>query len=220
MIDYKMKLSNILKEVLSEEYPKEFSMEQFNSINSYRGKIKYVQSLLPRISSGSSRIVYKIDDEKVLKLAKNKKGLAQNEVEGTPDWYRDSMELFAKVFDVDDKNYFWIEMELAKKVSRSQFKKLTGFTIEEISDLMFYCYSRSNQGHQTKLKDPELEKRAYEEDSFYMKLEEFIGNYDVNPLDFGKLNSYGEVVRNGVPTIVIIDYGLSNDVWKNHYKRK
>ena len=37
--------------------------------------------------------------------------------------------------------------------------------------------------------------------------------------DFGKLSSYGEVIRDGKPAVVLIDFGCSNDVWKTHYVR-
>lgn len=211
----KSQLKQLIREILSEEYPKNFSMEEFNKIPSYRGKIQYVQSLLQRISSGSSRIVYKIDDEKVLKLAKNKKGLAQNEVEGTPDYMRDSLGIFAKVFSVDENNFYWIEMELAKKVSKSRFKELTGFTIEEMDLLMRYLYARSK--NRVVNLDPKLKERAFKEDSYYLNIEDFVANFNFNPMDFTRLNSFGEVSRDGEPTIVIIDYGLSNDVWATYY---
>ena len=95
-----------LKSLLPEAYPLEFSMEKFNAISSYRGKVKYAQSLLKRISSGSSRIVYLIDDTKVLKLAKNRKGLAQNEIEA--DWSKFNYGITAEVFECDTDKYFWV----------------------------------------------------------------------------------------------------------------
>lgn len=58
-------------------YPETFNMEEFKSISRFASRIKYCETHLQRISSGSGRIVYKIDDEKVLKLAKNPKGVAQ-----------------------------------------------------------------------------------------------------------------------------------------------
>ena len=72
-------ITNPLDENMDEAYPTSFNIEEFKQLKSFNQRIQYCEQHLQRISSGSSRIVYKIDDEKVLKLAKNKKGLAQNE---------------------------------------------------------------------------------------------------------------------------------------------
>lgn len=37
-------------------------------------------------------------------------------------------------------------------------------------------------------------------------------------VDLGRLNSYGLVNRNGKESVVIIDYGLSDQVYKAYYK--
>ena len=77
------RMKNMIKliENVDEAYPASFNMEEFKNMKSFNQRIQYCEQNLQRISSGSSRIVYRIDDEKVLKLAKNKKGLAQNEAE-------------------------------------------------------------------------------------------------------------------------------------------
>ena len=57
---------------IKEAYPESFSFEEFNNIRSYNGKLKYANQRLKKISSGSSRVVYQVDNERVLKIAKNK----------------------------------------------------------------------------------------------------------------------------------------------------
>ena len=76
-------LDNIIHSDISEEYPESWNIEDFKKLTSFNARVKYCEEKLRRISSGSSRIVYKIDDQKVLKLAKNKKGIAQNNQEIT-----------------------------------------------------------------------------------------------------------------------------------------
>ena len=57
-------------------YPTSFNMGEFKSIKSYKGKLDYAkQHLLGKLGAGSSRAVFKVDDEKVLKIALNEKGL-------------------------------------------------------------------------------------------------------------------------------------------------
>jgi len=106
-----------LEEILNEDYPSSFDMEEFKKLTSFAARIRYCEEHLQRISSGSSRIVYKIDDEKVLKLAKNKKGLAQNEIEVMYGQSYDLESTVAHVFE-HDENYLWVEMELARKVRK------------------------------------------------------------------------------------------------------
>ena len=74
-------LKNIIQKELEEDYPINWNVEDFKKLNSFNKRIQYCEEKLTRISSGSSRIVYKIDESKVLKLGKNKKGIAQNEAE-------------------------------------------------------------------------------------------------------------------------------------------
>ena len=78
-------------------YPVGFSMETMLSLNSYSARVRYCDQHLQKIGQGSSRIVYDVDGEKVLKVAKNKKGIAQNEAE-SEDWLQ-SYDCFAKVFE-------------------------------------------------------------------------------------------------------------------------
>ena len=99
----------IIEQMLGEEYPTNFNLETFKSLTSFNQRIQYCESTLKRISSGSSRIVYMVDDTKVLKLAKNKKGIVQNEAETMKSNYHDLRDLVAKTFDADE-NDLWVEM--------------------------------------------------------------------------------------------------------------
>lgn len=103
---------------LNEDYPTTWDKGEFAKIRSFAGKLRYANEHLQKISSGSGRAVYKIDDGKALKIAKNKKGLAQNNVEA--DWYiQKNYDVVAKTFDMGDDvldiGPFWVEMELGKK---------------------------------------------------------------------------------------------------------
>lgn len=204
-------------EALSEDYPSSFDMKYFKSLKSFAQRIKYCEQFLQRISSGSSRIVYKIDDEKVLKLAKNVKGLSQNEVEISYSQYNDINYIFAKVFDYED-NDLWLEMELARKVSKGDFKRITGFSFED------FCAAIHNYGNQvsssrstyTKDVNPEIVAQMWESEFMY-PIFNFIGNYDIPVGDLQRLSSYGIVQRDGVDAIVLVDFGLNKDVESSHY---
>lgn len=48
---------------------------------------------------------------------------------------------------------------------------------------------------------------------------ELVGNYDLSFGDFKKISSFGLVNRNGENKIVLIDYGLTDEVYNTHYRR-
>lgn len=201
---------------LQEAYPQNFSFEEFNNIRSYNGKLKYTNERLKKLSSGSSRVVYQVDDEKVLKIAKNKKGLAQNETEA--DWSKDAYDVTAKVFETSP-DFFWVEMELAKKLTPTRFKQLTNISIPDMQTAMRVLRERMRPIRNlapAKL-SPEAEKELYENE-FYLDIERFIADYDMETGDFGRLNSYGEVIRDGQPKVVLVDFGVTQQTWNDYYK--
>lgn len=208
-----------LEEIIDEAYPTSFDMETFKSLKSHSARNKYAAEHLQRLSSGSSRIVYKIDEEKVLKLAKNDKGVAQNEVEishGQDDYLR---YIVARVFDHDLKN-LWLEMELARKLTKSEFKKLTGFNFDDFAAAIAN-HEIDVRGHKLSYKykqqiDSKIADAMWENEFIY-GIFDYIGSYDVPAGDFQKLSSFGIVKRNGQDEIVLIDYGLSEEVQSAHY---
>lgn len=204
-------------------YPVSFSFEEFNNIKSYNGKLKYANERLQKISSGSARVVYKVDEEKVLKIAKNKKGIGQNSIES--DWGLQRMsDIVAKIFDTND-DHFWVEMELAKKLTPNRFKQLTGMSVNEVQDILNVMYTLNNSSRRNYLKPEQLKELQDEfsqkvnDNEFLTSLTDMIINFGMKyPGDFGRVNSYGEVLREGVPTVVLVDFGLSESVWDDFYK--
>lgn len=207
----------LIDTMLDEDYPSSWNIEEFKKLNSFNARIKYCEANLQRISSGSSRIVYKIDDEKVLKLAKNKKGLAQNEVEADYSQYDDISHITARVFDYDPNN-LWIEMELARKLRKPEFEKITGFKWNDFSIAMYnYGIDSGNVrgGHKMAL-DPAITEAMWEQEFTYAMFD-FMGNYGIPAGDLRRTSSYGLVKRDGQDEIVMIDYGLTSDVYDSYY---
>lgn len=211
-------IKTLLKEALvGEDYPSSWDIEEFKKLNSFNDRIKYCDTHLKKISSGSSRIVYMIDNEKVLKLAKNKKGLGQNEVEIEYSNYYDISSIVAKVFESDENN-LWVEMELARKVTPSIFKSVVGVDFNTYSDAMTYYYYtniKPNKYSYTQRK-PENMDELWNNEFIYSMLD-FMGSYDIPVGDLIRLSTYGLVKRDGQDSIVMIDYGLTHDVYASYY---
>ena len=191
-------------------------LPEFLNIKSFAGKIKYAGQYLTRIGSGTGRIVYDIDGEKVLKLAKNPKGIAQNEAEAGAGRYRDTQDIVAIVFEEAD-NGEWLISEKAKKVNESRIKQLT--EIPSLNALYYYLrnFHDSNNGRRGGFGVNDELKAILDENEFAQELQNFIANYAQSPGDMGRPSTYGEVLRGGQPAIVLTDYGLNDEVYDTHY---
>lgn len=202
-----------MKKLQDMAYPTDFDFNTLLALPSYSKKVKYAEEKLQRISSGSSRIVYKVDEEKVLKVAKNKKGLSQNIAES--DWGIQDMysNIVAKVFETDEKGIF-LEMELAKKVTPNKFKQIFGFTHNDLfihlfNEFIDYRYNISK----------ELRNKIFDTE-WVNELVNFAQDFDYPlPGDFGRLSTYGLVNRDGEEKIVVIDFGFTNWVWDTEYAK-
>ena len=208
---------NLIQRDIDEDYPLSWNIEEFKNLKSFNKRIKYCEQNLQRISSGTSRIVYKIDETKVLKLAKNEKGIAQNktEINFSEDYLWDMV--VAKLFDYDEDG-LWVEMELARKVTTSIWNNIVGIPIDIFRDgTRFMEQQKGSLKTLYRLKEPERMEELYEND-FTSTILDLIANYDVGSGDFGKLSTYGLVNRDGKDEIVIIDYGLTNEVYDSYYR--
>lgn len=207
----------LVESLLDEDYPSSFNMEEFKKLTKFSQRIKYCEEHLKRISSGSARIVYMIDDTKVLKLSKNQKGLAQTEVE--IQWGQDSYfsNILAHTFEYHPDDY-WIEMELARKVNKNTFKQITGVDVSDLSTYLHNQFAVNNPSRRlhTWGQDPKI-KEQMDENEFAQSIMEFMFQIDAPAGDFGMLSSYGLVKRNGQDDIVLIDFGLTNDVYQTYY---
>jgi hypothetical protein len=201
---------------LSEDYPSHFSMEHFKSLKSFNQRIKYCQDNLKRIGGGSSRIVFKIDDQKVLKLAKNKKGIVQNDTEidrGSNAYYSS---ILAQVFDSDDDG-LWVEMELATPINKYEFYRLTNFDLKDVGNYLINFQSENNGRGKVVHQQKELVDRLVN-DEFVQLLRDFVAGTDALAGDLGVATSYGLVKRNGHQELVIIDFGLTDRDYEKLYR--
>ena len=189
-------------------------LKEFNNIKSFNKKINFANQNLTKIGNGSGRIVYDIDGTKVFKLAKNPKGIAQNAEETRIG--SDYDHIVTKIFDWGDDDS-WIITEKAKKVNENRIKELTG--IPSLNDLFHYLknYESDINGRGTIFDiNPEVQD-ALDNNEFAHDLSSFIADYSQSAADMGKLSTYGEVDHDGQPSIVLTDYGLSDEVLNTYY---
>ena len=203
---------------LSEDYPTGFSFDAFKGQWSYAKKLRYAELYLGKpIGRGSSRVVYRVDNDKVLKLAKNKKGVAQNEIEinwGGDQYYGD---IIANVIDYDRDDNLWVEMELAYRAKITDFRRLWGINFK---DLWIYLRNKNdeNRGRQSLFGMDDDVREQLENNDHVDHLVSFMLDSDSNPGDLVRLSSWGMVRRTDGESLVLIDFGLTNDVYESYYK--
>lgn len=203
----------------------QFNLQTLSSIKSFVGKLKYCKQMLgPSFGSGSSRIIFEIDDNKVLKLAKNQKGLAQNEFEEETSRYGD---MVVKVFECAD-DYSWLVEENCVPAKEKDFEQILGLPFETYCDLVRYYFNRycrrgkeANTYTLSPIECDKLIKQLYEqnEDGFIPRLFNLMGDYQLPWGDLTRISTYGMVNRDGETEIVVIDSGLSEEILDTYYRK-
>ena len=206
--------SRMIKEAMDDT----FSLEELTSLPSFNAKMKYcTQHLGKPIGKGSSRVTFQMDDEKVLKLAWNNKGVAQNTEEERA--YGD--DIFPQVFQSDD-NGSWLVSEFVLPANAKDFKHCFGITFDDFTRFIMGCGAhRFGDSRFRWYSMPYNEwERLLENNEDLASFDDYIGNYGTVVIgDMTRLCNYGLTQRNGEPHIVLLDSGLTDYVWNNFYKK-
>lgn len=212
-----MKLRDILNET---PLPPDWDKSKLKSSTPFAQRVRYAQERASKIGTGSSRIAFEVEYEgrpTVLKIAKNKKGVAQNEYEAQMfgDYYVLDLGITIPMIDHDEENDppTWIHTEKAEKMKPTQFKKFfNGMTPDEMLDAINYL---TGKVHSQRVDDDKIEfyNEISEENEYIDSMVNLCGNYDIASGDFGRLANWG--IYKGGP--VIIDIGGSSEVIKKFY---
>ena len=193
----------------------------------FRGRIKYLNSALGQpIGKGTSRWVYQVDDYTVLKLAINEKGIAQNECEYSL-LKDDFLAIIPKVFNgTDEENFQWIITEYVLPAEKSDFKKLVGVSFPLIAE--FCSKTDTSRGNRYNSRQAYRELtwmyNKYEENEALIELfnniSSYAADYDRPVGDLGRIANWGLANRKDGPELVILDAGLTYDVYNEYYGRR
>jgi hypothetical protein len=198
--------------------------EDFAWAHKSHPEVAYARKYLPELGEGSSRIVFALSGDKVLKISKNKAGIAQNEAEVSIFTHSKNNKLVTRIFDFSP-DFKWIISELVKPLGRGEFRAITGI------DEDWFTYGILDQesvdhGLESKLKrlksdvprSPKIpaiqdvlmspEKLKFVEDIIEMIKTHNLVYPDVNPSHFGK-------TING--KLRFFDYGYTEDVYSKYY---
>lgn len=210
------------KYFLKESIDNEFSLETLSSLTSFKKRYEYcVQHIGKPQGRGSSRVVFQMSDDKILKLAYNKKGVAQNLTEC--DYMLDRIDLIPHIYD-RDPNGLWVVAEYVLPATEEDFKNVLGLTFQEFvkfihTDWIAHKGNNKMKQYLDVYSDEELGEMIDDNEDL-QSIDDYIGNYDVGYGDLTRIQNYGMTIRNDYPTIVLLDAGLSTEVWNNYYAKR
>lgn len=198
-----------------------FSYEELGNIRALSKRVAYCKQHLGNpIGNGSSRMVFQIDDEKVLKLAKNQKGIAQNNIEA--DWGAQNYGVLPNLYKVaDDDSYLVTEYVLPAKPQ--DFQVCLGMSFEDFCNFVKKCFksyasSRQSFGVSSNIDDDKFSE-ILENNEWLNQFYTYLSDYQPPLGDLTRIANYGMCQRNGQPEIVLLDSGLSQQVWNDYYRR-
>jgi tRNA A-37 threonylcarbamoyl transferase component Bud32 len=203
-----LKLKNVYKsELLTEK--KFMDIEQWKQLPPIK-QLLFLRNNAEEleVGKGSSRIVYLINNKTVLKLARNEKGLTQNQAE--VDAFRDPLSkgLVTKIFDYSP-DYRWLISELARPIKNyREFGSILGSDAEdffyEFKSRMEDHYENENSVDTNQVQNPLMGA-----------LLDFCIKKDLLPGDIIKPDSWGKTADG---RLVLLDYGFTFDTYTKHYK--
>lgn len=214
--------------------PADWDAEALGHDKTFKSRLDYVLQRAPRLGGGSSRVAFVIPDngrETVLKVAKNKKGMAQNEAEVDilDDGYLGKLDIVIPLVDYDRKNPTptWIQTEKANKVSQQKLAKMLHCD-KSSWGMPFFLYAVYNIiGRKSKymptldqIKQDMLDNGSSEKDleifmDYVDKVAILVSSSTLLPDDLSRAENWGEYQGNPV----IIDLGYTAPVHDLYWKR-
>ncbi len=188
-------IKTTILEYLNEQVLSPNDIINFKQLHKFSDRKKYADENYKMINKGSSRYVYDINNEYVLKLAKNNKGIEQNKTEINISKSGKYNDIIANIIEYDNNGLYLIQQK-ADRLTEQGFTDITGLQLQG-----FLYYLRH---------DKEWDGRNPE---FYNKVNSLVNEFELDRFDISNVSSYGIIDNN----VVIIDYGLDMNTARKLY---
>ena len=208
--------------------PIDWDPKHFQHGKSFKARLQYALERAKKIGAGSSRIATVIEDggrPTVLKIAKNRRGLLQNnaEVSILNDGYASQLGILIPLIDFDNEHRepYWLQTELAQKTNEKQLCNLMKCSsLNELVDA-----ARSLLGLRANSKkhwDEIIEKKRFfgmsEDDidtfiDYVHSVADLKNHFEVELGDLTRARNWG--LYQGKP--VVLDVGFTTSVSDKYY---
>lgn len=179
-------------------------LSKLSETDSFDKRVAIASDEFDKIGEGSSRIVFQLSEDLVIKIAKNPKGLAQNKEETKP-------ELQTKITNhvlASDSEGKWIIQRFAEKLNKKRFEEISGVDFDDLGESLHYKFNNDSDDY----KKPKTYDQIIESPIFNELMGLIIKN-DLQIGDLSRIESWGEIDESPV----IMDYGLSRDIYDKFY---
>lgn len=213
-----MKIRESLSILEEAPLPPDWDEAIWNDRVPFKTRVEYARQRANRIGRGSSRVVFQIPykgRKTALKIAMNNKGAAQNraEVQFFGDYFMKQIGILIPAIDWDEKSAYptWIHTEFAEKANISKLQTALG-NAHPFEVIRYLIDNAEGKKTSIQLREKTMNSPLFE------KLQELIYNYNgqVNFADLFAIANWG--IYKGKP--VIIDLGLTNEVYETHYRKR
>jgi predicted Ser/Thr protein kinase len=223
-----MRAFEFLKEQVIDEapLPSDWDAKAFGPKSSFKSRLAYALERAKELGRGSSRVAMTIEYQgkpTALKVALNKKGLAQNEVEKDilMSNYARSSNMVIPIIDYDKKNKqpAWIQTAIAKPATTRQLCNLIGcLSLTHLVDMAIDIAKDTPDAVKSFIKTMKEQGKSKEEiESTYqyaLLLSELNRQFDLLLNDFKFQDNWGLI--KGKP--VLIDLGFTTEVMVDYYE--
>lgn len=157
------------------------------------------------LGEGSARIVFQMDEKRIIKVALGDAGLAQNITEADPE--KQKFSITNPVFCFDPKGA-WIISSMNETITIQEFKKLTNMSFESFGNALKYKFNHSDD------RNPPKGYEDIENNPVFKETAQLILNEDMLEGDVAKISSWGRIDNK----VVLRDEGLDLRGWIENYK--
>lgn len=210
--------------------PPDWDKEVYKGKGTFKDRIRYAVERAKKVGQGSSRVAFITEYEgrpTILKIAKNKKGLAQNNVEADilDDPYTQGLDITIPIIDYDEENQqpLWIHTEMAEKATEKTLCDI--MKCQSLRDVVNLAKSVSGADPQmvpaNKQRERIIAKSGISEQDYAIleeyatSIAELMVHFDLTPNDLLTPKNWG--IYKG--KAVIIDLGLTDTVWSTLYRK-
>lgn len=135
------------KDEIVTEIDNSFDFDELLKFDQFKDRVEYLRGKCQFVGEGSSRTTFILNDKTALKIAHNKKGIAQNENEIKLAETLNELDGFATIFDWDRKTHSALTTELCSPLEDDQsgidtFYEMFEMTPMETIDMLMYLYEQ------------------------------------------------------------------------------
>jgi len=188
-------IATTIREYLNEQVLSSDNIENFTQLTKFSDRKKYADENFKIIGKGTGRYVYDINNDFVLKLAKNNKGIEQNKTEINISKSGKYNDITANIVEYDNNGLYLIQQK-AHRITEQGFKYITGLQLQGF--LYYLRHNKEWDGGNVK---------------FYNKVNSLVDTFQLDRFDIANENSWG-IINDKV---IIVDYGLDMNTARKLY---